>query len=597
MISALRLTTLLLLVPVLPALSLQATPPRVPAPRTEPRRAESPRLPVTPRPPTPPLDKWDLDGLRDLDRSMYDLDFKLRNLDHDLQFRTMPEMPEMSLFALDKLDRLQRFDKPDKWDKLDKMDLDMKRFDMAMKMDMDRDRFESKARDFELRMGDFPRPMEPFAKAPRFGADWRSESFATSPRAAWLQGDAADSLYKSAYELLNRGEWRRAAATFGNIPQRYPNSGYAADALYWQAFSLYRIGNTEDLNAALRSLETMRAKYPQAKTQSDAAALTTRIRGTLASRGDRNAEQALKKTMSEQGEQCDREDQAVRSEALKALAQTDPASLATSVKRVLAKKDACSAPLRRTAVYLIGNSGDNSAPAMLRDVALNDSEPEVRSTAIQYLARSPSDIAVNTLDEILRTSTDQNVLRTAARALAANPNPRARQSVRTLIERADAPERLRIEAVGGFEDSQRTTDEDAAYLRGVYAKIDNPRIKARIARVIGQLGGEQNDAWLFALMRNNDEPLEVRTAALSRVASSKMPIADAVKLYGTVADRQMREQLINVYAQRREPEATDKLLDIVKNDTDYNLRSRAINALTRKNDPRANKLLLEVIDK
>ena len=76
-----------------------------------------------------------------------------------------------------------------------------------------------------------------------------------------------------------------------------------------------------------------------------------------------------------------------------------------------------------------------------------------------------------------------------------------------------------------------------------------------------------------------------------------MPIADAVKLYGTVADRQMREQLINVYGQRREPEATDKLLDIVKNDTDYNLRRQAINALKRKNDPRATKLLLEIIDK
>ena len=159
---------------------------------------------------------------------------------------------------------------------------------------------------------------------------------------------------------------------------------------------------------------------------------------------------------------------------------------------------------------------------MLRDVALNDSEPEVRSTAIQYLARSPSDIAVNTLDEVLRTSTDQGVQRTAARALATNPSPRAKQAVRALIERADAPERLRMEAIGGFENSDRTTDEDAAYLRSIYTKIDNPRIKARIARVIGQLAGEQNDQWLLGLMRNNDEPLEVRTAALSRVASVRI---------------------------------------------------------------------------
>jgi hypothetical protein len=59
----------------------------------------------------------------------------------------------------------------------------------------------------------------------------------------------------------------------------------------------------------------------------------------------------------------------------------------------------------------------------------------------------------------------------------------------------------------------------------------------------------------------------------------------------------MRQQLISIYGQRTEPEATDKLLDIVKNDTDYNLRRQAIGALQRKNDPRATKLLLELIDK
>ena len=576
---------LLVVLPATGALSMQGTPPAPPtpaAPPSEPRRVE------TPRPARPPLDKRFPDEFRYFDRDMKDLKY-MSDLDRDMKFRVeMPELPMMPAMP----------PTPDMvW--TPRMDLDM-RFDAKMdkRMSMEMDRLGAKVRDYDRRMDDFSWSTDRLMSTKRDDPSYRRESFATSPRAAWLQGDAADSVYKSAYELLNRGEWRRAAASFGSIPQRFPSSGYAADALYWQAFSLYRIGNTEDLNAALRSLETMRAKYPQAKTQSDAAALTTRIRGTLASRGDRNAEAELKRTMNEQGQQCDREDQAVRSEALKALAQSDPASIAASVKRVLAKKDACSAPLRRTAVYLLGNSGDATAPAMLRDVALNDSEPEVRSTAIQYLARSPSDVAVSTLDEILRTTTDQNVLRTAARALAANPSPRARQSVRTLIERADAPERLRMEAIGGFEDSQRTTDEDAAYLRGLYPKMDNPRIKARIARVIGQLGGDANDQWLMGLMRNNDEPLEVRSAALSRLAMrSSTSIGDAVKLYGSVSDRQLREMLINVYGQRREPEATDKLLDIAKNDTDYNLRRQAINALTRKNDPRATKLLLEIIDK
>jgi HEAT repeat protein len=565
MIPALRLTTIAV---CLPAAALVAQgrptpkPERVPTPRMEKPRLYEPRLE---KPDYRFEPKWDVD--------MSDLHFDDFKFEKPMWDHVSPllDVPKMDM----------------------KMDLKWDQFDKFGKFDSKFEHAEMKFHELEMKFNDG------LFKTPRADVYWERESpsFATSPRAPWIQGDAADSLYKAAYELLNRGEWRRAASAFANLPQRFPTSGYASDALYWQAFSLYRIGNTDDLQTAIRSLETLQSRYPQARTQSDAAALLTRIRGTLAARGDRTAEADLRKTIGEQGQQCDREDISVRSEAIKSLAQTDPASLPALVRRVLAKKDPCSAQLRRTAVYLLGQSGDNEAPAVLRDVALNDSDSDVRSTALEYLARSPSDVAVSTLEEVLRTSTDQNVLRTAARALARSPNAKAKIAVRALIERTDAPERLRIEAVGGFENSERVTDDDVAYLRNVYTKIDNPRVKARIARVIGQLGGDQNDTWLMGLMRNADEPLEVRTAALERVASRKMPIADAVKLYASVADRRLREQLINVYAQRTEPEATDKLLDIVKNDTDYNLRRQAINAVTRKNDPRATKLLLEIIDK
>ncbi|MDF2774432.1 MAG: hypothetical protein K0S86_3932 [Geminicoccaceae bacterium] len=603
MISALRLTMLLLGLPLAGAVAAQLPPPQPAPPRPAPR-PERPFLPergVRPLDrPTPKPDVW------------HEFEFpspKFHGEFADLSFDSRKwqlEVPDMSLYT-------PKFDRHAE-------ELESRLFDLDERLGE-----LSFHRDVDLWTPEPPQPVHPAkpvapampalpveVPAPHF--EWtsdrlttprpfrddlfRGEPFSSRPRAPWLQGDPADSLYKSAYQLLNRGEWRRAATQFAAIPQRFPNSGYAADALYWQAFALYRIGGTEDLKAALGSLETLRTRYPSAKTQADAATLTTRIRGTLASRGDRNAEQQLRNAMSEQAQpSCDREDMAVRAEALKGLAQTDPTSVAPTVRRVLTRKDTCSAPLRRQAVHLLGNSGDTEAPAILREVALNDPETEVRNSAIQWLARSPSDVAVNTLEEVLRTSTDQGVLRTTARALASNPNPRAKQAVRALIERTDAPERLRMEAVSGFENPQRTTDDDVAYLRSVYTKIDNPRVKARIARVLGQLGGESNDQWLMGLMRNNDEPLEVRTAALERVASRNMPIAEAVKLYATVSDREMRERLINVYGRRTEAEATDKLLDIVKNDTDYNLRRQAINALTRKNDPRATKLLLEIIDK
>jgi HEAT repeat protein len=68
-------------------------------------------------------------------------------------------------------------------------------------------------------------------------------------------------------------------------------------------------------------------------------------------------------------------------------------------------------------------------------------------------------------------------------------------------------------------------------------------------------------------------------------------------MYDVAGDRPLREQLISLYSQRAEPEATDKLLDIARTGTDPDLRRYAISALSRKNDPRTKKLLVEIIDK
>ena len=262
MIPALRLTIMLVCAPVSLAAQVPPVPPQPPTPRAAPEPAVTPRPERPPRPPREPRELRDwAPALTPRPELWHEPRFELRDFHFDapeLRFETpMPhiEMPDMS------------FHTPKFEAKVEQLEAKM---------------FELDARREELSFRGLD-GWTPRADVPR------SEGFATKPRAPWLQGDPADSIYKAAYELLNRGEWRRAAGGFAAIPQRFPNSGYASDALYWQAFALYRIGATEDLRAALRSLETMRSKYPQAKTQADAAALTTRIQGALASRGDRSA--------------------------------------------------------------------------------------------------------------------------------------------------------------------------------------------------------------------------------------------------------------------------------------------------------------------
>src|SRR5690348_7815138 len=117
-------------------------------------------------------------------------------------------------------------------------------------------------------------------------ADSGTPATESRPPQPWLQGDQADSLYRAAREALDRRDYRAAAELFAQLPDRYPRSSYAADAYYWRAFSLYRVGGTTQLRLALRSLDLQNDRFPKAATKGDAKALTRRIQGELARLGD-----------------------------------------------------------------------------------------------------------------------------------------------------------------------------------------------------------------------------------------------------------------------------------------------------------------------
>jgi HEAT repeat protein len=417
-----------------------------------------------------------------------------------------------------------------------------------------------------------------------------------SPRApqGWAPQDPADSLYRQAQQAMNRGDYRRAASLFKDLPVKQPNSVYASDALYWEAFSLYRIGGTTELQEALAALDMRKSKYPVGRTRGDAdPALATRIAGVLSARGLGDKD-LVKRALTEGGNACDQEDQSVRSEALNALRQTDPDEALAQAKKILGRKDECSVQLRRSALWLVANKKDAAATAALVAVAKNDPSMDLRADATSFLGSMSGDDALAALEELMK-SDDERVQRSAVRALTTFPSPRARTAMRSLIENNGASEQLRISALDAF-DRDRSTLDDASWLRSIYNKVDNSRIKARIVSAVSRIGGEQNDQWLLSLAKNEDESIDVRQNALRYVAR-QADIASLNKFYDGVSARPLREEIINALGNRKEPEATDKLIEIAKSGTDPQVRRDAINTLTRKNDPRTTKLLLDLISK
>jgi HEAT repeat protein len=422
------------------------------------------------------------------------------------------------------------------------------------------------------------------------------ERFARSPRAPWVRGDPADSLYRLAREAFNQGDWRHAADLFGQIPQKYPRSAYVSDCAYYEAFARYRIGTTDDLHQALSLLANQTGPAARGSMNADAAALAARIRGALAARGDQQAAAEIAKEAQKSGG-CDREEMSVKAEALNALGQMDPGEATPLLRRVLARKDTCSRQLKRSAMFILVRRGDTVATNTLISIATNDSEDvDLRSDAISYLGRMAGDQSLATLQTLLRSSNDDRIQAAAVRALANNDSPAARQGVRALIERNDVSESLRSEAIASLASDQSSAD-DGAFLRGVYPKLPSERLKRSVLLALARIGGPDNQRFIMAVARDPNESSDVRGAAISYAGRlTDVTVDDLSKLYDASDSRNMREQIIGVLAQRSEPTAADKLMDIVKNGTDPNTRRVAINALSRKkDDPRVTKFLLDLV--
>lgn len=421
------------------------------------------------------------------------------------------------------------------------------------------------------------------------------------PRAPWASEDPADSLYRVAREALNRGEYRRAAQIFNEVTKKYPRSQYAVDCAYWEAFARYRAGGTDDLREALRILNEGRVQFAQLRSESnvDVQALRARVQGALAARGDAKAREDLIHE-APQSTGCDREEISVRAEALSALGQMDPAAAKPAIKKVLARRDECTVELRRRALYLVGRQADGDAAATILDVAKNDTDPGIRGEAMRWLPRVAGDNAVPQLEEILRTSSDEQTQRSVISALAQIDSDRARRAIRTIIERNDAAERVRYDAILSItreKDGRSASAEDMAYVRSLYAKLEPPRLKEAVLTAVSRSATPADEQFLLAVARNGNETPSLRAAALQRLGRmSSVGVGDIAKLYDGADARSLREQILSALAQRKEPEAIDKMMEIARKDTDPQIRRYAISLLARSNNERAKQLLKELIE-
>ena len=428
--------------------------------------------------------------------------------------------------------------------------------------------------------------------------------------------DPTDSLWRAARRALNRGDYSIAANLFADITRRYPNSARAGDAHYWAAFALYKTDDASNLRLARTVLATQKSRYPNAATIRESETLLARIQTALAKQGDEEAGRWLAEQAQPSGEAptrnpptgepsgvtpgggggCPRadDDDDLRIAALNGLLQMDAANAVPILRKVLARRDACSVELRRKAVFLVSQKRTAETEDILLDIAQHDPDSEVRQQAVFWLSQVPTERAVTMLDSILRTTHDDELRDKAIFALSQQHGPRAAQALRAYAERTDVPVESRGKAI--FWLGQQHSTENSQYLRGLYAKLTDQDLKEKVIFSLSQMGGAENLRWMMDIALNEREPIEQRKKALFWAGQGGADLEQLTALYDRIQSTEMKEQLIFVYSQRHESQALDALIRIARTEKDKDLRKKAIFWLGQSHDPRAAQVLLEIIN-
>src|SRR5438105_8473209 len=252
--------------------------------------------------------------------------------------------------------------------------------------------------------------------------------------------------------------------------------------MYYEAYSLYRSGSEDDLGAARDRLNEL--KQRDAKVwKSDGAVLLTRVCGELAKRGDEACAVDIEKTAQKDpplqgGKTCPDEDDENddRIAALNALMQMDADRAMPILKKVLERRDQCSAGLRRKAVFLVSQKRTADTANILMSVARSDPDQEVREQAVFWPSQVPASTGLP--EEILRGNADESIKEKALFSLSQQHEPRAQQMLRDFALRESEPEDLREKAI--FWLGQNRSTENTEFLRTLYSRLANQDLKEKV---------------------------------------------------------------------------------------------------------------------
>ncbi|HVS89630.1 MAG TPA: HEAT repeat domain-containing protein [Candidatus Acidoferrum sp.] len=372
--------------------------------------------------------------------------------------------------------------------------------------------------------------------------------------------DRMEELYDGGRETLDDERYDKAAGIFEELARM--NGPQTDAALYWKAYAENKLGKRD---AALATIADLKRRFPQSRWQNDAGALEIEVRQSAGQR-PRPEEQS---------------NEELRLLAIQGLMNNAPERAIPLLEKRL--NSSASPKEKAQVLFVLAQSDEPQAVAILERVARGQSNPEVQRKAIEYLGMFDSKESRQALASIYASSSDASVKRAILRSYMMVGD----QKDLFAAAKGEKDPQVRREAIQqlGMVDAPKELEE-------LYRAEASPEVREEILQALFLAG----DAGKLAEAAQNEKDPKVR-----RMAIEKMGLMDAEetsqslqKIYAKETDRDLREAVLNAFFLQDNAHA---LIAVARGEKDPQLRKIAVSKLSLMDSKEATDFLMEILQK
>jgi HEAT repeat protein len=238
----------------------------------------------------------------------------------------------------------------------------------------------------------------------------------------------------------------------------------------------------------------------------------------------------------------------------------------------------------RGATHAIGEHDSPRVVPLLKEMALKQTDTDLRRSAVSSLSRVGTKDSLDALDELFAATSDLQLKQAIVRGYSYAGDRTAEKRVLdrlTTIAQSDPQVELRREALRRIASFKGDAVSDRLFQ--IYDQSNDRDTRLEILKRVagGDSGNERSIKRLIAIAKTGTDAEFQRTAIrrLSPDASAEQMQA-LIEIYDSAASDPVKEEVINKLAQSTNSKAKDKLVGIAKNDQNSRLRQAAVRRLS-----------------